>query len=192
MFRSDTQNSGFLSKLTTRPAPKVSQSLQNLKSCSTDPSYLQSNFSNDSKIEIEDLKQKNSEQKIKNQPIREFERNTHNSNFTIVPNSDSHSEWVLGKNLFDEKSMMMREVKEEVDRVFEESTTKYSQNTKRRQESLLKKLFKKRIVQFAITSDMPEKKQRLAKVANAIILAARKMKDSGITLDDLMSGKKKL
>lgn len=87
---------------------------------------------------------------------------------------------------------MMREVKEEVDRVFEESTTKYSQNTKRRQESLLKKLFKKRIVQFAITSDMPEKKQRLAKVANAIILAARKMKDSGITLDDLMSGKKKL
>lgn len=87
---------------------------------------------------------------------------------------------------------MMSDVKEHVQQVIENSTTKYSRELKNKQTKLVKRLFKKRIVQFDINPNMTEKQKKLRRVANAIMIAAKKMKEHNITLDELMSGQKSL
>lgn len=92
-------------------------------------------------------------------------------------------------NKFNKQGLMMYSVRDEVNKVIEEATTEHTRKIRKKQNKLIKRLFKKRIVQFEITPYMSEKKKKLTRIANAIIKAARKMKDYNITLDDLMTGK---
>ena len=132
-----------------------------------------------------------------------------NSNFTIInkevidpesydinsqdlPEPDLYPGTNWKWNQFNMKRLMMSDVKEHVQKMIEESTTKYSKQLRIKQEKLVKRLFKKRHITFDITPNMSEKKKKLTRIANAIIVAARKMREQDITLEDLMAGKKKL
>ncbi|CAI2387120.1 unnamed protein product [Moneuplotes crassus] len=95
-------------------------------------------------------------------------------------------------NQFNMKRLMMSDVKDHVEKMAQEVTTTHSKEQKKRQEKLVAKLFKKRIVQFDILPNMSDKKKKLTRIANAIIVAARKMKEHNITLEELMSGEKTL
>ena len=83
----------------------------------------------------------------------------------------------------------MKDVQSHVNKVVDEATTQHTEKMRKKQNRLIRKLFKKRVIQFEITPNMSEKRKKLTRIANAIIKAARKMKDYNISLDDLMSGK---
>ena len=74
------------------------------------------------------------------------------------------------------KRLMMKDVEEDVDKMFQEATILYRQEVKRKQKNLVGKVFKKSLVQFEITPNMSEKKKKLTRFANAIMRAARKIK----------------
>lgn len=79
-------------------------------------------------------------------------------------------------NNIDLKRLLMKDVEESVNRVVEEATTLYSKEIRKKQKKLVKRIFKKRLVQFEIKPEMSEKRKKLTRLANAIIKAARKMK----------------
>lgn len=152
---------------------------------------------------------KDEQDNSKSKPRITLDMFTVNNHFTIVnkevidPESHDLGSDMLPKtiyypgtnwkwNQFDMKRLMMKDVKEQVEKAIEESTTKYSKEMRKRQDKLVKRLFKKRIVKFDITPNMSEKKKKLTRIANAILDAARKMKEANITLDEIISGEKTL
>ena len=90
------------------------------------------------------------------------------------------TEWFPGTkwlwNKFDLKRLLMKDVEENVNRIVEEATTLYSKAVRKKQKKLVKRIFRKRLVQFEIKPEYSEKRKKLTNLANAIIKAARKMK----------------
>ena len=141
-----------------------------------------------------------------------IDMNEINSNFTIVnkevidPESYDINSEILPEakfypgtnwkwNQFNMKRLMMSDVKEHVQKMVDESKTKNTRELRQKQNSLVRRLFKKRAIKYEDAINMSNKsakKKKLARVANAIIIAARKMKEHNITLDELMSGQKKI
>ena len=100
-----------------------------------------------------------------------FEPNSQN-----LPETDYFpgTKWLWNK--IDLKRLLMKDVEESVNKVVEEATTLYSMAVRNKQKKLVKRIFRKKLVQFEIKEGFSEKRKKLTRLANAIIIAARKMK----------------
>lgn len=74
------------------------------------------------------------------------------------------------------KRLMMKDVEEDVNKMFVEATVLYTKEVRQKQKKFVKNIFKKAMFQFEIKPEMSEKKKKLTMFANAIIRAARQIR----------------